>query len=296
MNRLARQIARNTALWVLPSGVASTLARIRKEIMWNQREARNVLAANGALMGRHAGERVFILACGPSIASQNLKLLKGETCISVSNFFVHEDIAAINPRYHCVPDVLTWHAHNTPEYVEKWFREMAIGLPTSTIFLSFGDRRWVKQRNLFADHDVRYILFEGNWDDAGARAFDITGPVPPCQTVAVMALQIALFMGFDEIYLLGCDHDWACHFGHSRHFYREEQNVLATRPGHDEWAGGGDLGDQFGACARMWEEYRLLRNTASPLGIRILNATAGGVLDVFPRVEFESLFSAEPGV
>src|SRR6185437_6208885 len=59
-----------------------------------------VLAANQSIYNRHAGQRCFILATGPSIKTQPLHLLAGETCISVSNFFVHPDYGLIRPRYH----------------------------------------------------------------------------------------------------------------------------------------------------------------------------------------------------
>ena len=48
----------------------------------------------------HKGKRVFILASGPSIKTQNLKPLENEYCIAVSHFHLHEDIQIIKPQYH----------------------------------------------------------------------------------------------------------------------------------------------------------------------------------------------------
>jgi hypothetical protein len=39
----------------------------------------------------------------------------------------------------------------------------------------------------------------------------------------------------------------------------------------------------------LWNQYEYLRRFAESKGIRILNATKGGVLDVFDRVEYEDL-------
>ena len=48
----------------------------------------------------HKGNRIFILASGPSINTQDLKPLGREICISVSQFCLHQDIDIIRPRYH----------------------------------------------------------------------------------------------------------------------------------------------------------------------------------------------------
>jgi hypothetical protein len=50
--------------------------------------------------------------------------------------------------------------------------------------------------------------------------------VPSPQSVTIMALEVALYMGFKNIYLLGCDHDWILHLDTSRHFYEENQHVF----------------------------------------------------------------------
>jgi hypothetical protein len=96
-------------------------------------------------------------------------------------------------------------------------------------------------------------------------------------------------MGFKNIYLLGCDHDWLLHLGTSQHFYEENQHAL-VRAGYDEWAGV-DLGVQCQKYVRLWQQYRALWQIARRKSINIFNATEGGLLDVFPRKSYESLFA-----
>ncbi|MDP3445863.1 MAG: hypothetical protein Q8T08_23635, partial [Ignavibacteria bacterium] len=45
-------------------------------------------------------KRCFILATGPSIKKMDLSPLKGELCVSVSNFFVHHQFDDLKPAYH----------------------------------------------------------------------------------------------------------------------------------------------------------------------------------------------------
>jgi hypothetical protein len=39
----------------------------------------------------------------------------------------------------------------------------------------------------------------------------------------------------------------------------------------------------------LWRQYRAIRRTADAASVKILNATAGGLLDVFPRVRLETV-------
>lgn len=59
---------------------------------------REVLAANGRLRNRHAGQRHFIVGNGPSVKQIDLCRLRGETVFSVSNGYLHEGYAAMAPR------------------------------------------------------------------------------------------------------------------------------------------------------------------------------------------------------
>ena len=41
---------------------------------------------------------------------------------------------------------------------------------------------------------------------------------------------------------------------------------------------------------RLWEQYKIMREIATQKGINIYNATRGGQLDVFDRVDYDTLF------
>jgi len=51
-----------------------------------------------------------------------------------------------------------------------------------------------------------------------------------------------------------------------------------------------DLETEFASYVTLWRQYKALRAIATARGVRIFNATRGGLLDVFPRVELEALF------
>lgn len=96
-------------------------------------------------------------------------------------------------------------------------------------------------------------------------------------TVTYACLQLAVYMGFSEIYLLGVD----CNYkmgSKNNHFIAEE-----TEDNRDH---GEDA---------MIKAYEYAKKYADVHDIKIYNATRGGMLEVFERVDFDSLFEDKEG-
>lgn len=276
------------ARWTLPPGfqdLGRGVKRLVQETSFASRQKRAILDRNRRLCGCHQGQRCFILACGPSIKEQDLKPLKGEICISVSNFFVHPDYNLIRPQYHCLP---AWGPEVKEEIWDRWVEEMRVRTGNAVIFFAFADR----DRNKGCENrEVYYLDFSGSLEDMAGHGLDLCRPVPGPATASGIPLEVAVYMGFREIYLLGFDHDWVLHIGHVTNFYPLEQHVITEGGSHDPgvWDRK-DLEPLFGACFGLWQQYKAIHAVASSKGISIFNATRGGLLDVFPRVQYESLF------
>ncbi len=256
----------------------------RSRTVTNQQLAnQSLLGANQQLYNRHQGERCFILATGPSIKSQPLRLLSGENCIGVSNFFVHPDYAHLRPRYHCVAP---YHQPITEDAWQDWLSEMSAKTGEAEMFFGLQDLDRNAGRGHFEGRAVHHLHLGGPLSQLEAQGIDLTRPVPSPQSVTIMALYAAVYMGFAEIVLLGCDHDWIRNLDVSRHFYSEDQHAL-NRDGYTEWFGA-RVDDYCKDYVNLWAQYRAVAKVASARGIRILNATEGGMLDVFPRQPLES--------
>jgi N-acetylneuraminate synthase len=243
-----------------------------------------IVQTNNRLKDRHTGQRCFILATGPSIKQQPVRQLAGEHCIAVSNFFVHPDYRTIRPRYHCIAP---FHAPITEEGWQDWLKEAAANTGDATMFFGLRDLQRNTRDGNFASREKFFLNFAGSTEQIETHGVDLTRILPPPQSVTIMALYGALYMGFTEIYLLGCDHDWILHLNASTHFYDESQHAL-NRGGYNEWFAPG-LDTYFRDYLSLWKQYKVLRDIADRRGVRIINATKGGLLDVFPRANFESL-------
>ena len=107
------------------------------------------------------------------------------------------------------------------------------------------------------------------------------------RTVIYSAIQIAVYMGFNEIILLGCDHDYLldiCKRITNHHFY--EESIGFSDADHlsqfttERW---------FFEYYMRWKQYRLMKEFLDSKDVSIYNATRGGMLDVFPRIVYEDI-------
>lgn len=249
-------------------------------------------ARNADLRDRHAGERCFILCNGPSVKLQDITCLQGEKVFSVSSGYHHRDYALIRPLYHCVPQIT--YGVMTREDVVRWFREMDTRLGSATLFLNHTEEALVRDEGLFAGREVRYTVFSGDLAAYPGNAKpDITGCIPGVQSVPLMCIMIAMYMGFRRIYLLGTDHD-SFRTGDYKYFY--EPTVLKGKDFSTTSDGAvTSLFDELTGLATLWRQYRRIKEIAASSGVEIVNATAGGALDEFPRIDLRELFRPEAG-
>lgn len=275
---------------LLPHGVHVLRRKWLSRAATPELVSRAVLAENAVLRGRHAGQRCFILGNGPSANKLDLMALKGEIVISVSNGYLHQGYATFAPRYHCVPQIT--YGKMTREDVVAWFTEMHQQLGNAELFLNETEAELVRTHGLFPGRTVHYVALRESFDELSEREIiDITRPIPRVESVPVMALMLAMYMGFSDIILLGVDHDsWLT--GHYNYAFKvkalDGKDVSVDNEGRILTPNY----DTFHGLARLWRQYRILGEIASENKIRIANATDGGELDEFPRQEFASLFSS----
>ncbi len=233
--------------------------------------------------------RCFILGTGSSIKSQNLKLLENETVIGVSGLFMNNDINIINPKYYVLPPVFKYHQEYAKEesYV-KWLKDMEKILNKDTIyFLSDLDKPYLDKYNIFEDKKIilkKYIPYSES---------DILKEIklsefPNIHSVSESAIQIALYLGFKEIFLIGFDHDWFN--GLYVHFNGKDYLKYLSTNKKDFTTAIKKIDSEFQMKrhASIFNKYKKLYNLKE--NIYNANANASSYVDVFPKVEFEKLF------
>lgn len=212
----------------------------------------------------HKGKRCFIVATGPSLRIDDLDTLyqNKELCISVNGIFKAFGQTKWRPNYYIVSD---------PNIEDAW-KNAILKMDVQAKFV--GDRvPWFSDRhcdNIYKWHHIMKLNDDGtpNFSDDFAR-----GGYYGRTVVYDGAMQLAVYMGFKEIYLLGTDCTLSPD-GRAPHFVSD----YCRNPGSL-------------LLDKIMQAYQVAKQYTDSHGIKIYNATRGGALEVFPRVDFDSLFS-----
>ncbi|KAF0093030.1 MAG: hypothetical protein E1N59_3220 [Puniceicoccaceae bacterium 5H] len=230
------------------------------------------------LKGKHAGRRAFIIGNGPSLRIADLDRLQGKLCFAANKIFVAYEQTAWRPSYYFVADELS--ALNCirelPHLQEPRFFPFDLlhhipRYPGATFFNRLQPRE-PRDDTPFSDN-----LLAGSWEG---------------QTVTYHMIQFAVWMGATEIYLLGVDFNYPAppKTNDTQRFGDYEIHVAAGQQSHfsKDYYRPGDI---FKGPRLEEQEiaYRHARTYCERHGIRIANATRGGKLEVFERVDFEGL-------
>lgn len=222
---------------------------------------------------RHRGERCFVIGNGPSLRNTDLDLLRGEVTFGMNRIYLLFEEMGFPTTYYVAINTLV---------IEQCADEIkALTLPK---FISWRGRRW------FAD-DPGVVFLDTDYRGEERFAGDVSGRVFEGSTVSYVALQLAYHMGFEEVILIGVDHSFAT---------RGPANAIVISEGEDL---NHFAGNYFGSGFR-WQlpdleaserAYRLAKKAFESAGRRVLDATIGGRLTVFPKVDYRSLFSRREG-
>lgn len=230
-----------------------------------------------ALKDIHKGERCFIVANGPSLAANDLNKLAE----------LHEITFAMNRIYKIFPET-KWR----PDYYVcediKIFNEAIAdinAIPAKLKFIPI-NHHWYNGINIEGA-----LYFWANYDQTKKCPYGFSAEIEhqmDCQgTVTFTCINIAAYMGFKEIYLIGVDHNY-------RVIINEEGNQIVDENAKDYFCANYDADIQDTVVHDMGQNTRAYRNAKAYCdiqGIIIYNATRGGKLEVFPRVDFDSIFS-----
>ena len=255
---------------------------------------KDLVAKNIELKDIHKGKRCFLLGSGPSIKKEDLKPLKNEIVFALNNFYVHEDFNEIMsgdvPKYYMTAPI---HPPQTEDEWKRWFEDMEKHMPKNTNMIFGlnayeGNIKYIFEKyGIFKEHKINWYFAGVNYNHEtfNDNAMDITNPIYSGEAVSIYSLILAIYMGFDEIYLLGMDHDYF--------LYEDESKMrMYERAVHQQNEFERTFGDTFyiKEFLRQYNIFSKYKAFANNSNSKIFNASNGGILKVFPKVKYESLF------
>lgn len=227
------------------------------------------------LKNQYIGKRCFVVATGPSLRIEDLDILynHNEICISVNKIYRCFSATKWRPNYVGMTD---------PKIVADFIKDRNSGMEIpNTVFI--GDNSiHAEPREVIEGVEYFHLNYKEFEPELPLFSDDMSkGSYMGCTVTYDFALQMAAYMGFSEIYLLGVDHTMTGNISDSKnHFienYYTEDEKDENHFNPSNWDGA--------TKAYMSAEIYSRKH-----GFRIFNATRGGKLEVFERVDFDSLF------
>lgn len=216
----------------------------------------------------HTGKRCFILGNGPSLKNTDLTKLKNEFTFGMNRIYLAFDDLGFETSYYvsvndlvveqCADDILNL---KLPRFVswragKKWLSQQE---NLNFLYTTYTEPKFAK--------DIRNRL----WESA---------------TVTYVALQIAFYMGFQEAILIGVDHNFET---------KGKANTTVVSQGDDpNHFHPGYFGKGF-----RWQlpdlemseiGYQMAKIAYESDGRKVLDATIGGKLTIFEKVDYNQLF------
>ena len=224
------------------------------------------------LKNKYQGKRCFICGNGPSLKAEDLDILhkRGEYTFGMNRIFkifpqtqwrptfyicedptimenIEDDVNAIKCDYKFIPTELSWY----------------YGVDIKNAYYFY---KHCKEGN----HNFSYNA---------AKQLECTG------TVTITCLQLAYYMGFSEIYLIGVDHSFnnmtdkdgnkVIDNSIKNYFCEDYDKDVEDKVVHDLYT-----------TTRSYEYAKLACDKG---GVKVYNATRGGKLEVFPRADLDEL-------
>ena len=225
-----------------------------------------------ALRGSRKGQRAFIIGNGPSLRNMDLLALRTEFTFGLNRIYLA--FPTLGFQTSCLVSV-------NDLVIEQCIREMqALSIPR---FFSWRSRRFVASGARGSDLPTfLYTTYEGPKfaQDAGGRLWEGA-------TVTYVALQLAFHMGFQQVILIGVDHHFATQGEANKTIVSDGEDPNHFSPGYF----GKGFRWQLPDLETSEMAYAMARDAFQAAGREVLDATVGGRLTVFPKIDYGTLFT-----
>lgn len=229
----------------------------------NHLKYKSLIQRNVELKDIHKGDTCYILGNGPSINQLDIQKIVGKNIFTVNAMVCTPLFEKLKPQYHCVVDRKVFQQHKD-ELLDK--------VQTSETKFFF-HRKIVDEIGAVEN---AYYTYNTLLPTGKHLQIDLTKNSNAFINVVPYCIMIALYMGFSEIILLGCDFSF---FASRRnvHFYENQKEAKREETLFQDLLGSAI------AC----QQYRYLYEYARDKGVSIFNATPDSLLDTVPHINFD---------
>lgn len=220
----------------------------------------------------HNHERCFIIGNGPSLTAGDLNLLKNEVTFATNRIFNIFDQTDWSPTYYIVQDYILLNK----------IKDQAKTVKAKKKFYPIRIK-WIY--NAFSDDALFFYLNpEKYYPEIPKFSTDVSKQIYEGYTVTYGAIQLAVYMGFKEIYLLGVDFNYSI-------TVNSKGDITKHEGVKDYFCNDNNEGLNMPNLEYSLLAYQAAKEFAEKNKVKIFNATKGGKLEVFERVKLEKILN-----
>ena len=261
------------------------------------RELSRLIRQNEKYKNIHSGERCFIIGNGPSLKQQDLTLLSNEFVFTCNQIMRNPVYPQLRSNYHFFADPSFFRLKKDDAgdmEVYQLMQKINTEDNRPTVFFAAEGYDFAKDFQLDQCLDLNYFSHRLTFTDNFDLKLNFARFVPNLHTVVHYAIALAFYMGFSEIYLLGCDctnvvtavntrlndgdgaeYAYAISENEKRRMQKRNASIY--------------MEDELRSFSEVFRAYRIFGNYADRRNIKLVNCTVGGLLDCLPRKSFEEV-------
>lgn len=229
------------------------------------------------LRNKHLGQRCFIIGNGPSLTVDDLNRLRFEYTFASNKIYLLFDQTQWRPTYYSCEDTLV--IQQNADKILDLDRTLKI-FPSN--ILEHVER---KDGCYFCEFINHPELLEEPPSFERQFSYDLTRGLHWGSTITYSLIQMAVFMGFKDVYLLGVDHLYVTPRKKKGSFYISEGEV-------------NHFNKEYRALGEKWHEPRLdvlersyeyALMACEKVGVSLYNASRRTALDVFEQIDLDKV-------
>ena len=226
---------------------------------WHSKHAKRLLKFKAI----HRGESCFIIGNGPSLRKMDLSLLKHHHTFGLNKIYLMFDKVDLD---------LSYHVAINPLVIEQSIKEFeSLTCPS---FLSYKPSR----KNIRQLEHIYFLLTKGPY----TFQTNLLEGVFEGYTVTYVAMQLAFYMGFSQVFLIGVDHSFTAVGNPNEKQILQGEDLNHFSPkyfANKEW--------QLPDLETSELSYNLAKYHFNQANRQIYDATVDGKLTIFPKISFE---------
>jgi len=226
------------------------------------------------LKDKYKGKRCFVLGNGPSLTKEDVEKLRNEVTFASNRVYKMFSVTDWRPTYFGMID----------EGVAKKEDCVELSKLDCTVKFYLSEGYWAFKK-ISGNSCYIHSWWQRKYLKKPGFSLDLCKGIYSIATVTYVLIQIAVWMGFTEIYLLGCDNS-----------YRVERNKDGSIVTHnDRKSYFGNQGKLEANVGSSWEcniAYEYAEKFSREHGFRIYNATRGGMLEAFERKNLDEVLAS----